>query len=200
MNCSDTRSRWVGILHGRSLSLLCAAALLSACASQGGSSGPMVGFGLSDAAQEPLPEDAPWSVLQTQLPEAPDWSQGTRVFVDDLTRFEFRVDPDSLRMAPGGVVRYVLMSRSDQGAESRTWEALRCRTGERRLLAVWGADAWGPAQDDSWRDTGARSSATAAQRALHRGVLCTGGGPAAADVRGLQQRLANNRTIREAQR
>lgn len=182
----------------RGAALLCVAALLGGCASQGGDSTPIVGFGLSDASLEPLPEDAPWSVLQTQLPPAPEWSQGTRVFVDDLTRFEFRVDPESLRMAPGGVVRYVLMSRSDQGAESRTWEALRCRTGERRLLAFYDGQAWGPSSDDSWRDTRARSSVTAAQRALHRGVLCTGGGPAAGDVRGLQQRLANNRSIRDS--
>ncbi len=77
-------------------------------------------------------------------------------FVSAATNFEFFIDGASLSVGEDGVVRYVLVARSAQGAESISFEGIRCSTSQVRLYATGtGGGGWvrsaGP-----WRDIATR--------------------------------------------
>lgn len=56
--------------------------------------------------------------------------------------FRFFVDAASLSLGPDKVVRYVLVARSGAGAETVTYEGMRCQNGEVRIYAVGRDGAW----------------------------------------------------------
>jgi len=75
-------------------------------------------------------------------------------FPTDWTSHAILVDEPSLAIGEDGVVRYVLVVRSASGAESVTFEGLRCATGERRTFA-YGRKAgesgtWSGARNSGW--------------------------------------------------
>ncbi len=169
------------------------ALLVSACASSGPST---LELSLSEDNRPDLP-DRPLEELARQMPPLPDRGDVVMLDVDDPTRFEFGVDPRSIQLAPGRIVRYTLWSRSDAGSVSVSWESLRCGTGERRLLAVGRPGAgWQLARDDGWKEM-TRTPATNAQRSLYRGIFCAGGGANGADADDLRQKLKQMRQIKE---
>lgn len=89
----------------------------------------------------PLPEyPAPASLLQFPT----NWTTNT-IFVDQKT----------LAVADDGVVRFSLVVRSASGAESVSFEGIRCVTGERRVFAygrrVAEGGVWSPARGSAWR-------------------------------------------------
>jgi hypothetical protein len=63
--------------------------------------------------------------------------------------FRFFIDAPSISVE-GGVVRYVLFARSEQGAENVSYEALRCANGEVRIYAV-GRDGHWSGRPGDWR-------------------------------------------------
>ena len=50
--------------------------------------------------------------------------------------FHFFIDRASLTVGKDGVVRYVLVARSPEGAENVTFEGLRCESAEQRVFAL----------------------------------------------------------------
>jgi len=71
-------------------------------------------------------------------------------FVSATTESDFLVDGASLSVADDGVVRYTLVARSRQGAESVSFEGIRCSSGEYRLYAT-GAGRQGTPIKAPWR-------------------------------------------------
>lgn len=184
-------SRLAGCLGGLGLALM-----LTACASGGPS--PLE-LSLAEENRPDLP-DRPLLELARQMPPIPDQGDVILLDVDDPTRFEFGVDPRSIQLAPGRIVRYTLWSRSDAGSVSVSWESLRCGTGERRLLAVGRPGAgWQLARDDGWKEL-TRTPANNAQRSLYRGIFCAGGGVNGADAGDLRQKLRQMKQLKEQQR
>jgi hypothetical protein len=65
------------------------------------------------------------------------------------------VDGSTLVVADDGVVRFALIVRSPSGAESVSFEGIRCTTGERRVFAFGRKTAdggeWSPARGSAWR-------------------------------------------------
>lgn len=120
-----------------------------------------------------VPEPTTEQVLQTlSAPEqANSWSV---VPVGAASRFSFAVDPASVKVAPGTVVRYSLASSSDLGVMAYSYEALRCATRERRIYAVaWANSGWRAASDPQWRRLVDYPSSEA-QRTLYAEVFCDG--------------------------
>ena len=69
----------------------------------------------------------------------------------DADGFRFYVDRASLAVGSDGIVRYVLVARSPQGAENVTFEGLRCASAEQRVYALGRPDgSWSVARS-SWR-------------------------------------------------
>jgi hypothetical protein len=86
-------------------------------------------------APPPYPQDA--SLIRAELPGA----AGFRFFVDGAT----------LAAGKDGIVRYVLVARSADGAQNVSFEGLRCSTAEQRVYALGHADrSWTPAHGE-WR-------------------------------------------------
>ena len=75
-------------------------------------------------------------------------------FPTDWTSHTVLIDQRSLSIGEGGVVRYVLVVRSPSGAESVSFEGMRCATGERQTYA-YGRNAgdsgtWSAARNAGW--------------------------------------------------
>ena len=62
------------------------------------------------------------------------------------------MDSASLSVGDDGVVRYVLVARSPQGAENISFEGLRCSSGEYKIYAIGRSDrSWERTRDAQWR-------------------------------------------------
>jgi CNP1-like family len=98
------------------------------------------------------------NLIEFRLPDA----QGFRYFIDRTT---LGVDKD-------GVVRYVLVARSGEGAQNVTYEGLRCQSAENRVFAVGQPDGTWVGARSAWRAIGAPR-----HFALHRDYFCPQGQP-----------------------
>lgn len=134
-------------------------------------------------------EDVGWETLQQYLPAFPsaqtDWIEvGT---VNTQAPFRYFIDANSVVVAPGQIVRYVLKSESDRGAVNLSYESVRCGVAVWKAVAIGGTSAWERARNDEWRsiDRGG------IQDTLRRGVVCSGGGVASTKVPDLLYRLKN---------
>lgn len=162
----------------------CLALLLGACSGQPRTDGNYL---LDDIdAQRTLP-DAGWDALKSQLPPVP--TAADVLPIESLSRnehFRFGVDPRSIRIAPGLIVRYTLRAVSDRGAENISYESVRCGTREWRTVALYRPESgWQRPVHDEWRPL----MANTVQHVLRNGVLCSGGGPAGAKSADLVYRL-----------
>lgn len=95
----------------------------------------------------------------------PDWKEGEyrlpaplrepalrEIETDSTSRNRFLIDENSLSVGDDGVVRYVMVARSGGGAESSTFEGIRCETHEWRIYATGRVGGqWANARDDSWK-------------------------------------------------
>ena len=83
--------------------------------------------------------------------------------------FRYFIDPETLSVDKDGVVRYVLVARSSNGAQNVTYEGLRCETGEYRFYAFGQADGtWSRSRSD-WRSL---QVAPVLQRVLYVDYFC----------------------------
>ncbi|GAA4329888.1 hypothetical protein GCM10023144_17170 [Pigmentiphaga soli] len=171
----------------RSTAAVAVAVLLAACGSAKRGEGNYL---LDDIeAQRNLP-DSGWEALRPLLPPVPGPSD-TLLPVDSLNvndPFHYGVDPRSVQIAPGQIVRYALVSQSDRGSRNISYESVRCGTREYRLVALAApGGAWQRAHNDEWQPV----QANTVQAVLRAGVLCSGGGVATDKVPNLIARLRN---------
>jgi hypothetical protein len=109
------------------------------------------------------------------LPAYPKRADLLPFFVSATTTFEFFIDGSAISSGDDGVVRYALVARSAQGAESVTYEGIRCDTKEYRIYATGVDERWVP-RPSPWRPIEPRSI----QRwhnALLREYFCPFGNP-----------------------
>ena len=92
-----------------------------------------------------------WKEGEYQLPPPPKANDLIEFFVSAGTDFRFFVDQQSLSVGKDGVVRYTLVARSPSGAESVTYEGLRCSEGRLRVYAYGrSGGAWNE-RESEWR-------------------------------------------------
>jgi len=77
-----------------------------------------------------------WRESDVSLPAAPRREHLLAFFVSAASNFDFYVDGASLSIGKDGVVRYVLVARSPQGAQSVTFEGIRCSSAAYRIYAT----------------------------------------------------------------
>lgn len=73
-------------------------------------------------------------------------------FVSSASSFKFFIDPKSLSVGTDGVVRYTLVARSPSGAETVSYEGMRCGVpGVYRVYAFGNAGKWSKNTNADWR-------------------------------------------------
>lgn len=92
-----------------------------------------------------------WKEEQSTFPAAPQLDDLVPFYPGPSTDNRFFVDSRTLAVGKDGVIRYVLVVVSPQGAKSVTFEGMRCETRERRIYAVGRADgSWAAARRSEW--------------------------------------------------
>ncbi len=85
----------------------------------------------------------PWKEIQAAIPAYPRADKLVGFEVSAATRNKFYVDPLSVSVGDDGVVRYTVLIRSPSGAETVSFEGMRCDIGDRKLYAFGHADGQG---------------------------------------------------------
>lgn len=105
-------------------------------------------------AAAPADEDEGAAAIEEQVnpPPFPRESDLVELSVGAASSHRFFVDAATLAPGTDGVVRYVLVVRTGGGATNVTFEGIRCKTGEYKVLATARADGrWSPARIAAWR-------------------------------------------------
>ena len=105
---------------------------------------------VTDFTEKPLQEN------KVTLPAAPK-SENLIPFDAGPARrgFEHFVDQTSLKVGEDGVIRYVLVVKSDMGAKNVTYEGIRCTTRERKIYAYGRPDgSWHEPRGVEWKKIG----------------------------------------------
>jgi hypothetical protein len=72
-------------------------------------------------------------------------------YVSPTTTLDFAVDAKSVSVTEEGIVRFVLVITSQNGASNISYEGIRCSTGERKLYAIGQTSGgWSVARRDAW--------------------------------------------------
>jgi hypothetical protein len=99
-------------------------------------------------------EEGAVSEMEVPLPEYPR-AGSLLEFPTQWTVNTILVDGNTLVLAGDGVARFTLVVRSPSGAESVSFEGIRCTTGERRVFAFGRKTAdggtWSQARGSAWR-------------------------------------------------
>ena len=96
-------------------------------------------------------ENKQWQEIEVQLPAAPKQETLLPFYVSAATDNRFFVDGATLSVGGDGVVRYVLLVLTPQGARNVTYEGMRCETRERRIYASGRLDGtWSKARKNEW--------------------------------------------------
>jgi hypothetical protein len=96
-------------------------------------------------------DEKPWSEVEVQLPAFPEKENLIAFKVGAVVEPRFYVDGKSISVGPDGVIRYVLVVVSAQGAQNISFEGMRCDTLERRFYASGRADkTWSKARNNKW--------------------------------------------------
>jgi len=133
---------------------------------------------LQNEAQLALPEET------VALPVYPARERLIEFSVSATSEFRFFVDPASISVGREGVVRYTLVARNPAGADSASFEGMRCSTVEVRNYALGRDGGWVRRAGD-WRSLEGRS----VQRwhnALYREYFCPQGQPIASTSEGVR--------------
>lgn len=80
-------------------------------------------------------DTAKWQELQHQLPPYPKPENYIPITLGARSSNQFFVDYASVSASDDGVVRYSMVVKSPSGAETISFEGMRCTTGERKLYA-----------------------------------------------------------------
>ena len=112
-----------------------------------------------------------WRESRVTLPPYPKSANLVEFDVGAGPEFHFLLDTASLSVGSDGVVRYVLVARSPQGAENVSFEGLRCRDGEYKIYATGRENGtWLGAREPRWRPVEQRAGSW--HKALAHDYFC----------------------------
>lgn len=119
-------------------------------------------------------DEEPWVEEGVTFPAPPRSQDLRQFFVAANNPNSYWVDVATLSVGSDGVVRYALVIRSPRGAENRTYEGIRCATGEHRLYAVADANGeWRASRNSEWGPI-RFTTYNRAQAALAQDFICDG--------------------------
>lgn len=120
-----------------------------------------------------------WVELEVTLPPAPVAAQLQSIYVSAVATHQYLIDGSSLSVGNDGVVRYVLVVRTEGGAENVSYEGIRCEEGTWKLYATGAADGqWKKARISEWRPI-ENKSVNRYHMVLSRELFCPNGMPIA---------------------
>lgn len=147
--------------HRRLLGGLAALALLSGSATAGLFSGP----------------DPDWEEGAYEMPMPPSASTLREFDVGAASPHRFLLDEQSVTVGDDRVVRYTLVVRSAGGAESTTFEGIRCDAAAWRIYATARPNGeWARARSSDWRPI-VGSEYNRPRATLARDYFCDGSAP-----------------------
>jgi hypothetical protein len=90
---------------------------------------------------------------EVALPAPPAKDGLIEFFVTSASSFKFYIDPKSLSVGDDGVVRYTFVARSPSGAETISYEGIRCGgQGTYRIYAFADRGKWTKNAGAEWRE------------------------------------------------
>ncbi len=96
-------------------------------------------------------EKKPWTEIEPQLPAFPEKENLIPFTVGHRTDMRYLIDGNSISVGSDGVLRYTMVVVSPSGAQSISYEGMRCDPGERRLYAFGRSDqTWSKARSNNW--------------------------------------------------
>lgn len=143
----------------------------------------------SAAAAEYIDPAIDWK--ESGVPQTPPAFDVRRLIPIDApsgSSLKFGIDPETISIGEDGVVRYVVVASSPQGATNALFEGIRCSTGEYRVYARYSGGGWLRAGDSDWQSVFANMRSRHPLRAAQAGI-CVGrapNGPADVMVRSLR--------------
>lgn len=112
-----------------------------------------VSLEVSAQGKNSIPDAPEWKEQDINLPSYPKAADLLAAPVSGGTRFEFLIDSTSIEIGSDGVVRFVVVARSPDGAENISYEGIRCSTRERRIYGVGRAKGtWSMPFRSEWVD------------------------------------------------
>lgn len=127
-----------------------------------------------DDTDDAAPSGAVWQESAIELPAPPAKENLLEFFVSATATQTFAIDAKSASVGADGVVRYTLISRSNAGAESISYEGIRCVSFEHKPYAFGHADGhWSRSRRDQWQPIDGRM-ANRPHAALARDYFCSG--------------------------
>jgi hypothetical protein len=100
-------------------------------------------YGLADFERDFDDDTKVWKEVQASIPPYPKAENLIPFEVSSATRNKHFVDLPSVSIGADGVVRYTVVVKSPAGAETVSFEGMRCESGERKLYAFGRADGQG---------------------------------------------------------
>lgn len=128
-----------GFLQGAAALALCGCVTLAAAQVQ-----------QYDSEWEKKQKELDWKEVEFSLPALPAGQDLIEFSVSAVNNFKFFVDAKSIAVGADGVVRYAMVARSPAGAETVSFEGIRCQGGIFRVYAFASGAAW-RRNDSDWR-------------------------------------------------
>ena len=118
-----------------------------------------------------------WKEVQGQIPPYPKPENFVPISLGTTSSNRFFVDYASVTASEDGVVRYSIVVKSPAGAETISFEGMRCSTGERKLYAFGRSDGkgggeWSRNRYPKWEAI-QRNSLNDFRRVLFHHYFCT---------------------------
>jgi len=110
------------------------------------------------------------------MPPYPRAEDLVEFIVSSANTFRFFIDGANLTPGKDGVVRYTLVARSSSGAESVSFEGMRCKAGTYKVYAHGRAQdrSWAPNRMAEWQEVQPKR-VNRQHQALRREYLCPQG-------------------------
>jgi hypothetical protein len=124
----------------------------------------------------------PWAEFAAHLPKFPDAADLAEIHVAGEQDTRFYIDLASVDLASDAVIRYTMLTRSASGAESLTYEGLRCSSAEHKLYAFGRKDrSWDKAVSSRWLGIILNGTVNSYHAALYLTYFCKNHAPLASN-------------------
>jgi CNP1-like family protein len=118
-------------------------------------------------------DEKPWSEIESQLPPYPKPENLLPFDVSSAIASSYFVDATSISVGNDGVVRYSLVVKSPQAAETVSYEGMRCETREQKLYAFGRRDnTWARNRNAKWEYIEGNKRQTEHRLVLYRQFFC----------------------------
>ncbi len=139
--------------------------------------GLLIGLGSCMAAAQFIADDPDWKESEVPPPPAFDLKRLVPVDISVRSQLKWGVDPDSIKIMPEGIVRYVVVAQSESGVVNAMYEGIRCNKGEFRSYARHNpGSGWVKTSNSDWIPL-RQSTSSRHPEALAKQGICDGAAP-----------------------